>query len=728
MAARKARRAGSRDEAAATASGRVPRGWVFLGLVFLAKLVVLWRITDHPLVQANAGLDTTAYVNLARQVLAGDLGLGPGLYYVSPLYIYFLAACLTVADSFAWVRLVQVVLGTGAVAFAFLAAREWFGQRAAWLAGGFTALTGLFTFYEVLILQAALDPFLTAAALYALARGLARGETRSVGIAGGIMGLASLNRPNMLLAGLGLAALLLASGLARSTRPVGRARLGLALGVGLLVGLAPAVVRNVAVSGQWTFASSHGGLNFYMGNNADATGFYRAPAGVTASIDGQARDVRLVAERALGRSVTDAEASNYFLDQAVSWIREHPAAAVWLFLRKVGHVFNAQHIALPYSYPFYAYDAGTWLGALFVGPWLLLPLGVVGLWMGAPATRRAEYFLWASFVPLYALAVAVFIVAERYRLPMLVPLAIGAGAAVDTALRRVSQKNARGLRAPVLLLIPLAAAMNWRHGLHDGRWDEGLRMVQHHVAAGDLDTAREWADRLEAREPRPGFAMAGLGMQLLLTGRAALAVEPLSRALAADPNAANTEYALGQALLQAGDAARAVDHLQRGFDRGTTLPMAGMDLVSALQKSGRPDRAAALVGQIRVPDSADAESWLRVGRLAMELKAAEAAEPYFKKGVALAPGQAGAHQQLGLNLLVQRRYRDAAASLEEAARLDPRNADTLAHLALAEAQLGDVAHAQEHVTAALAADPSHPVARQVAAALAGRGSGPGVPR
>src|SRR5690349_24209738 len=46
--------------------------------------------------------------------------------------------------------------------------------------------------------------------------------------------------------------------------------------------------------------------------------------------------------------------------------------------------------------------------------WLLTPLGLVGLVWGATRTRNARAFaIYASFVPCYAIAVAIFFVAER---------------------------------------------------------------------------------------------------------------------------------------------------------------------------------------------------------------------------------------------------------------------------------------------------------------------------
>ena len=129
--------------------------------------VVLFQLRDHPLLAAGSPASTPRPTSIspARCWLA-TWGSGPGLYFVSPFYIYFLAAGLAVFDSFTAVRVLQIVLGTASVAFIFLMARAWFGERAAWIAGALAALTGLLTFYEVLILQASIDAFLTSAALY----------------------------------------------------------------------------------------------------------------------------------------------------------------------------------------------------------------------------------------------------------------------------------------------------------------------------------------------------------------------------------------------------------------------------------------------------------------------------------------------------------------------------------------------------------------------------------
>jgi Tfp pilus assembly protein PilF len=679
-----------------------------LGGVFALKLLVVLHLRDHPLLQPDAGLDTTAYVSLAQRVVTGDVGLGPGLYFVSPLYIYFLAACLAVSDSFLVVRVVQIALGTAAVGFVFLTAREWFGERAAWMAAALATLTGLFTFYEALLLQSALDPFLTSAALLALTFGLRAHRHEWLALAGGLFGIQTLNRPQVLMAVAGLAAVLAMS------RRIAACTMLLA---GLLVAILPVAARNVLVSNQWSLLSSHGGLNFYIGNGPGATGFYRQIPGVRPTIQGQEVDVRRVAEAAAGRALTDAEVSAHFYDRAWSAVLADPVEAAVLFARKLGFVLSAQHVALPHSYPFYAHDGRTALRFLVIGPWLLVPLGLVGLVVAAPHSRRTEYLIWVSFVPFYAAAVAAFFVAERYRLPLLVPLAVGAGAAIDWIMRQRAAANRRALVAAAGALALLLALVNWPHGLSDGRWEEGLRLAQRLVILGRYGEADEWARKIQPREPHRGATDYGVGAQLLLADQFERARVYLARAQEADPHEPAVEYALGQALLKSGRAQEALPHLRRGFEAGIELPLGGYDFALALHTVGDLGGAADVIRRIRPGDREDVEAWLRLGRLATRSRAPELADGFFRRAVELRPNQASVRQQYGLNLLVLGRYDEAAGELAEAVRLDPRDPDSLAHLAYCEFRLGRFADARAHSSAALALDATQALAVQLARQL-----------
>jgi Flp pilus assembly protein TadD len=597
----------------------------FLALAFAVKVVVVWQLGRHPLLQPDAGLDTTTYVQLARQVLGGDVALGPGLYYVSPLYIYFLALTLGLSDSFTFVRVAQAALGTASLACVFFAAREWFGVRAAWIAAILAVFTGVFTFHEILLHQSALDVFLTAAALMCLAVALRRERIRPGLGAGALFGVLGLNRPNALIAMLGV---LVIMALAR------RGRIALFVAAGVVIGVAPVVIRNFVVSRQLALVSSQGGLNFYIGNNAEATGQYLAVPGVRANIEGQSDDTRRVAEAALGRSLTDSEVSSYFAKRGWSWMRGDPAAAATLFARKLALVFNAQHQWLDFSYPYYARDLNTVVRVLVVGPWLLVPLGVAGL-LFAPPARRAQFVIWASFIPCYAVAVAIFFVAERYRLPMFVPLCVTSGAAIDAFVRAAAARRWRPLAVPTAVLVVAAVGANWPFHLEDGRFDERLRLSKVLMNSGDYSRA----------------------------------AAELEQALAIDPEHTVAEFTLGMALVSSGRSTEGIQHIQRAVDRRVPIDGARYALARAMQASGDVDGAARLLRTFTPEPTDSADSCFQVGLLALDVDAPDVAERYFRQAVRLRPKWAAAKQQLGIVLMNQGKCGDAVAELRGAVDL-----------------------------------------------------------
>ena len=675
----------------------------------MLKLIVMLQLKDHVLAQTDAGLDTTAYIGLAERVLKGDIGLGPGLYFLSPFYIYFLAAALAVWHSFTFVRLGQIVLGTAAVAFVFVTAREWFGRRAAWIAAALAALTGLFTFYESLLLQTAVDPFFTAAALACLTLALKRGEPRWYALAGLAFGIHVCNRPQV-----GVPAVLIALLLAATRR--GRAAAAFSLAFGLA--LVPVTLRNIVVSGYWSpVAASHGGLNFFIGNNADADGTFHAVPGVTPDIAGQAEETRRVAEQATGHALDDAAVSWFFYKRGWTWIRERPADAAALFARKLSLVFGAKYLWLNYSYRFFARDERTMLRVLVVGPWLLIPLGLIGLVIAAPRTDRSAYLIWGSFVPAYALAVAAFYVTDRYQLPMMIPLCAAAGAAVDVLIGTAYARQVGSLIAVGTALIAASAWVNRPLAYDEGVAEERTRMAERLVSLGRYDEAEPWAERAAQAHLHPGVVHLRVGQQLVAHDRPAAAIAHFEKALRLDPNQPVVEYALGETFLEAKRPRDAIAPLRRALDAGVHPDRAGFDLVRALGASGDRDEAIRVLAGLRPAQDDDAARWLELGQLAIQLQAPALTERFARKTIALRPDLAAAHRQLGDGFNLEGKWTDAARELDVAIRLDPMSAAPHIGLAVADANMGRLADARWHVEEALRLDPQSESAQRVRQAL-----------
>src|SRR5215213_6926079 len=81
-----------------------------LAFVMLVKSIVLMQLGDHVLLRPGGSPDSIVYVNLATRVTSGQWSLAPGLYFVSPLYIYFLAAILGATGSLLVAKVVQILL------------------------------------------------------------------------------------------------------------------------------------------------------------------------------------------------------------------------------------------------------------------------------------------------------------------------------------------------------------------------------------------------------------------------------------------------------------------------------------------------------------------------------------------------------------------------------------------------------------------------------------------
>ena len=590
---------------------------LFLAAVFAAKLVVVLQLREHPLLQPDIpGFESTAYVTLAARVQAGDLS--------NPPYALFLALFLSVTKVIAAIRIAQIALGTAAVACIYVAARIWFGPRAAWVAALLAALSGLFTFYEATILPSALDPFLTASALAALALALT-GRRLWFAAAALAFAILLLNRP----------------------------------------------------------AVGYGGLHFYIGNNAASDGSYRPVVGIASEDPIQQReDARAVAEASAGRKLDDGGVSAYFYALGRSWISLHPGDAAANLGRKLALVFNAGHIAPSYSFPFYAYDARTLLAALFVGPWLLLPLGLAGLAIGAFRLRRREYLLWASLVPLYALATAFFYVTERDRLPLLVPLCVGSGALIESLVFRTPSRPGRLVRLAALAAVVIAAVLtNLPMRRDNGRAEDRARLAEAMVVRDRIDLAEQWTSRASAIHPRPAEVHLRVGRRLVVHSRPEAALGHLAEALELDPSSADANYAMGQALVQAKRPREAIPRLRAALKGGVRESLAGYELARALAATG--DRAGALqaLQAVRVEAPSDVESWHALGSLALQLESPSLAAAFLNGAVAAAPRSARAHRDLGLALSHMGRLDEAARHLEQAAALDPADPATRRYLA-----------------------------------------------
>jgi tetratricopeptide (TPR) repeat protein len=641
---------------------------LIVAAAFVVKLAVLVQLRSHPLLQPHGELDTAYYVTLGMRIASEGLLAPIGAFFVSPLYVYFLAAVFAAGGSLLAAQLVQISLGAVAVALLFATARHWFGERAALAAAGLAILTGIFSFNEILILQSSLDPFLVSCALYALTRTRAGGGATAFAAAGATLGLLALNRPNAIVFAVAAAAVVFVSECFGRERTVKR---GAVLVTALLAVLATNAARNYAVSGDVVLIASHGGLNLYIGNHERADGTYTPVPGITPSIAGQAGDSTRVAEASTGRRLSPAEASNYFARRAFDWVIGHPADAIRLWLRKGGILFNRVDVPLNYSYAFYARESFV-LRVLAIGPWLLLPFGLVGLFWPSLRKQRHGYWVWAMFVPVYGAAVVLFFVTDRYRMPLFVPLCAAAGAALIRCFDLVRARQLSRLLRPAGAIALTSLLVFSNLGLDNGLGGEQTRQAVWLVEQGSYDEARRYLEQISQRHSHPGVLRFRVARALLDAGRPDEAAPLLLEAIAIDGPQPAIRLALGEALVRSGRPGEAVKQLS-GIEEsvaGTSVESALDFGTVALEQGAMPEAIRWLqIAVQRAPERAEAHEKLGV---AIFLNGdPPAARPYLERACLLDPGSASAHLNLAAVYAQLGRFPEARSQALEALRLDP---------------------------------------------------------
>jgi tetratricopeptide (TPR) repeat protein len=604
-------------------------------LVFVAALLVkgtvLVALRDHPLLQPAGDMDGAVYLQYAR------VGPPPVPFFISPLYLYFLKS---MRASIPAALAVQVVLGSLAVVLLFDTARRWFGLRGAAVTVALASLAGVLTFNETVILQSSLDNILVALSMWCLTLALQTNRWGWFATSGMVTALFALNRPNILL---WIAALAVVLCVQRRFRAM------FAFCAGCAVVFSPVLARNALVGHEWVLVSSHGGLNFFIGNNETADGTYHDVRGVRPTIEGQAVDARKLAEQSVGHPLRAREVSRWFYSRAFAWIREHPVNALALFVRKLAMTIHQTDVALNFSYDFFAHDVRSPLRWLIVGPWLLVPLGVAG---AMTRWRDREFLPWVAFLPVYAISVAIFFVSSRYRLPLLDILAVCAAGVVN--IRRPG---------PVVAGIVAAVVALWPLGVDSGRSEERTNMVVRLIELHRADEARQLLARWERDRGDPARLHHSAALAFLRTNETASAIEQFEAVL---------RMPAAQPVLR--DSAR--DEL------------AGLHA----RASRRDDALRVLRSETR--ETMSAERATRLGRIAMQLEAAGDAAQFFEVAVLRQPSNPAAWLDLGVAHLAAGDRTQALQALTRARSLDERDASTWFFLALAEEQGGDRASAR----------------------------------
>ena len=296
------------------------------------RLVYLNQIANMPTFDFP-DMDEAYHVYLAKYINATG-GLGKEAFFRAPLYPYMLAFLLKVSHNSLYItRLIQVIYGSFIPVLTYFLGLKFLGRRSSYWTGGIAAIYPTFMYYDSTLLITSLMILFTLVLVLQLHRCQENPSFSSFALAGMILGLAGLTRPNILLFG---PALIVWIWLA--IRPAigwkkAFVRYGL-MGIVCLFTILPVSIRNYVVSGDFVFIAWQGGFNFYLGNNRDASGWSATAPGIDQRWkEGFLQSIK-IAESAAGRKLKKSEISDYWYKRTWIEIKKDPRNFFALLLKK----------------------------------------------------------------------------------------------------------------------------------------------------------------------------------------------------------------------------------------------------------------------------------------------------------------------------------------------------------------------------------------------------------
>lgn len=230
-------------------------------------------------------------------------------------------------------------------------------------------------------------------------------------------------------------------------------------------------------------------------------------------------------------------------------------------------------------------------------------------------------------------------------------------------------------------------------------------LAQYYLSRRDLQRAESLASEAIRLAPENATALNVLGVTLASAGRTRDSVDTLNRAVAANPNSAQTHFSLASAHLAAGEGEQALRSARTALELAPGL-LPAMALVAALESArGHDNEARQLLEEIRKIDPKYPGVAVLEGELAMRAGNPQAAVKAYDAALTTAPTA-----NISVRAYAARRAAGAARPLEPLERwLTMHPDDTRVRLVFADALsvMGDDAAAATNLETVLRAEPDN---------------------
>ncbi|MFK8115360.1 MAG: glycosyltransferase family 39 protein [Rubripirellula sp.] len=531
-------------------------------LAFLMRMMHVMNTFEVPTVVTLLG-DARGYFEWGERIAAGNW-YGDQTFYQAPLYPYFLALLFKVfGSSITAVRIVQSLLGVASVALLGIAGRRMFTPRVGVVAAIMLAVYPPAIYYDGIIQKASLAAFLLCGLLAACATLRDRPRVWLAVLTGATLGLLVITRENALL-WVPIVPFWIAVAFSPETL---QKRLVLAASCvgGLALILLPVAARNASLGGEWSPTTFQAGPNFYIGNNALATGIYQPLVAGHETPMFERADAQRLAEQALGKTLSAREVSKFWMARSFDEIKQNPVRWVQLLFAKTLMVVNRYEVPdVESMYVFREYSLPLKVARLWHFG-ILFPVAIWGLIVTRANWR--ELWLYHLLTATMIAAVAGFFILGRYRLPVAVLAIPFAAVGLIDLFTRVRAKRSRPITIAIGAVLLVAVGCNFR--VHDEASLNASSYMNLGVSAGrsgNLRESIEWLEKAITAFPESAESNFNLGRAWSISKQPAKAIPCYQRALLVKPNLVGADRFLAMDLERIGQPQAALVHYRRAIE------------------------------------------------------------------------------------------------------------------------------------------------------------------
>ena len=411
---------------------------LIFSLALILRLTYLFSLRNNYFFYDHPATDVLFYQQWAHEIARGNW-LGEKIFSGMPLYPYFLAVIdrLTLGQTFL-MRLVHIILGAFNCILVYYLAKRLFTIRIACLASFLCATNFILIYYDWLMMPV---PLLITISLIVILSLLHLDDTSKRNewfILGLFIGLGTLGDGKFLIFLIFILITLIGRYRRNFTQVLSKIFLPLLAGIFIVLSLV--TVRNKIVGGGWIFISGQSGLNFYVGNNPEATGFAGNPSFARPSHSGNDEDQKIMAELLMNRSLTPGEVTHFWMGESLKFIRNSPIKYLVLLKKKFVIFFTDTEIAFDIDLLLQR----DWKNRFDINPFFLIcPLAFLGMVMTRHRQKDIRFINTIIFSQL--IFTLIFYLNYRHRVTILPFMLVYEAYTIEWIITQIKHKNFRNI-------------------------------------------------------------------------------------------------------------------------------------------------------------------------------------------------------------------------------------------------------------------------------------------